>query len=71
MPTPALYVVICVACLLLGLVCGWLMGRRQGRAELQAYKDGQRVEHERQLALEQRRGGSCWVRGQLPPQAQD
>ncbi len=43
--------------LLLGLVIGWLAGRHQGKQELARYREGVEA------------GGPCWVRSQLPPDA--
>ena len=63
MPEVLLYLAPAIA-LLVGGVCGYLLGRR----ELAVYKQAQTLEHERQLQREAHRGGSCWVRGVLPPE---
>lgn len=51
------YALISVGSLLVGAFLGWLSGRR----EFHAYKQG----------VEANRGGSCWIRQQLPSHADD
>lgn len=68
---PAYMYVVALSALLVGGVIGWLLGLRQGRRELRAYRLGLEEEQARQLQLAKRMGGPCWVKGQLPPQAQD
>lgn len=46
------------AALLVGLAIGWLVGRRQGKAELLAYRQG---------VLDTETKTTCWVRSQVPP----
>lgn len=66
-----LYVLTTLISAVVGVVLGYTLGLRSGRKELAQYKEGRAVEHEHRLAHERVRGGPCWVRGQLPPHADE
>lgn len=48
--------------LLVGLALGWVVGRKQARAEVEAYKAGVADAHQRAL---EGRGGVCWIKGRV------
>ncbi len=54
----------------LSLIGGYVAGRLHKRDALDAYKAGVEDAHRRMLETTQATGGPCWVRGQVPPNAQ-
>lgn len=55
---------LALGAILVGLAVGWIAGRHAGKRELEAYRAG--------VEETLRQGGRfCWVRSQLPPNADD
>ena len=57
--------------LTLGLMLGFFAGWAHGRAKLMSYIQGRDDEHRSRAELEAARGGPCWVKGMLPPEADE
>lgn len=51
--------------LLVGVLCGWLLGRRAEAHAHALYVEGHERAHAHAIDLREASGGPCWVRGQV------
>jgi hypothetical protein len=57
--------------LTLGAMAGYAMGWAHGRARLAAFKEGMHVAHTQRCEIDRASGGPCWIKGRLPPGADE